>query len=140
MEKQILQTEPPHKRAQYLKDTAEKVETMTYPLALDENELNNLKTEFSQDAIELDKHEQVLKAAREAFKGVAKPLKLKMGSTMQKIRTRQEEVTEEVFLIADQEAQAMGYYNALGHLVYQRPLMRSERQLRIEHNNKNGTN
>lgn len=131
MQNKILQDVPLNKREQYLRDTAETVEQMTYPLALDEGELSKLKTEFSQDAIELDRHEQVMKAAREEFKGVAKPLKLKMGQAMQRIRTRQEEVTEDVYLIADQETETMGYYNSAGHLVYSRPLMQKERQLRI---------
>lgn len=131
MEKQILQDVPMSERLDYLKNSAEKVEKMTYPLSIDEAELNALKTEFSQDAIELDTHDQVLKEAREAYKLKAKPLKKNMAIVMQKIRTRVEEVTEDVYLIADHESNKMGYYNAAGILVYERPLMQNERQLRI---------
>lgn len=131
MEKQILSSTPEHEREAIIRDSADFAEELTYPLQLDENDLNELREEFALQAIELDKHDEKLKEAREEHKLNTKPIKKQMASHMQMIRTQVKEVTEKVYLISDQETGMMGYYNKKGQLVRQRPLMQSERQLRI---------
>lgn len=131
MEKQILSSTPEHQREAIIRDSADFAEELTYPQQLDEDDLNKLREEFALQAIELDKHDQKLKEAREEHKLHAKPIKKEMASQMQMIRTQVREVTEKVYLISDQESGMMGYYNKKGQLIRQRPLMQSERQLRI---------
>src|SRR5690606_14307370 len=121
----------PADRERLLRDNATKVENRTYLRALDPAEVIELQNTYTQKAIELANAEDELKVHRENFKAVAKPLKVEMGQIIQGVRTASEEVTEEVFLLADMDEQMMCYYNRLGELVYSRPLMQNEKQYSI---------
>lgn len=131
MEKQILTGQTPSERLAVLRDTADKKETFTYPRALDAAEVTRLKDDFTNNAVKIAKFEEAKKEFIEQWKADVKPLKLEMNFQMSKIRARVEEVTEEVYLISDQDLNMMGYYNAAGVLVYSRPLMPDERQLSL---------
>ncbi|MDM1057891.1 hypothetical protein [Myroides odoratimimus] len=131
MESKIFQNIPERERVQYLKDNAVSSEQKTYMRALDKAEVIELQNKYAQKAIELNIADEILKSHRETFKATAKPLKSEMGKIMQGIRTSSEEITEEVFLLADMDEQMMGYYNSLGELIYSRPLLASERQFSI---------
>lgn len=131
MEKLMFPGKSPRDREQLLRDNAVKVENRTYLRALDQSEVIELQNAYTQKAIELANAEAELKMHREVFKSKAKPLKVEMGEIIQSIRTSSEEITEEVFLLADMDEQMMCYYNKLGELVYSRPLMQSEKQYSI---------
>lgn len=131
MEKLMFPGKSPRDREQLLRDNAVKVENRTYLRALDQSEVIELQNAYTQKAIELANAEAELKTHREVFKSKAKPLKVEMGEIIQGIRTSSEEITEEVFLLADMDEQMMCYYNKLGELVYSRPLMQSEKQYSI---------
>lgn len=131
MEAKIFQNIPERERTQYIKDNATSSETRTYTRPLDAAEVISLQNEFAQRAIELNIADEELKRHRETFKSTAKPLKIQMAKIMQGIRTSSEELTEEVFLLADMDEQMMGYYNSFGELIYSRPLLASERQFSI---------
>jgi hypothetical protein len=109
---------------------------------LDGQEVIHLKDEYTKNAIEMAKQEERKKTFMEEWKASVKPLRLEMGQQMTRIRSRVDEITEEVYLLSDMETNTMGYYNAAGALVYQRPLMPEERQFSIVDNStfKNGTN
>lgn len=142
MEAKILQDVGTLERKQMLRDNAQKTEVFTYPKALDAKEVTHLKDEYTKNAIEMAKHEERKKTFMEQWKADVKPLRIEMGQQMTRIRSRVEEITEDVYLMADHEEGAMGYYNAQGHLVYHRPLMPEERQFSIIDNSqlKTGTN
>lgn len=131
MEAKIFQNASVRERVQLLKDNAVSSESKTYSRPLDHAEVVKLQNEFTQKAIELNIAEGELKHHREVFKVKAKPIKADMATLMQSIRTSSEEVTEEVYLLADMDEQQMGYYNALGELIYSRPLLAAERQFSI---------
>ncbi|AGO49152.1 hypothetical protein Phi39:1_gp37 [Cellulophaga phage phi39:1] len=131
MEAQILTSENLKDRKEILKQNAVKTENFTYPKALDELEISNLKSEMTKNYISLAKHDEAKKEFMVDHKANIKPLQSAVNIQMAKIRTQIEEVTEEVFLLADHEAGLMGYYNATGKLVYSRPLMPEERQFSI---------
>lgn len=131
MEKFMFQDRSPKDREQLLRDNATKVENRTYLRALDSAEVIELQNAYTQKAIELSAADDDLKMHRENYKAIAKPLKVEMGQLIQGIRTSSEEVTEEVFLLADMDEQMMCYYNRLGELVYSRPLMQNEKQYSI---------
>lgn len=131
MEAKIFQEIPLKDRLQYIKDNAAASETKTYQRQLDKEEVIKLQNEYAQKAIELNIAEEELKRHRESFKAVAKPLKVELSTLMQGIRTSSEEITEEVYLLADMDEQMMGYYNAEGELIYSRPLLAKERQFSI---------
>lgn len=131
MEKTIFQNKNPRDREQLLRDNATKVESRTYLRSLDPAEVIELQNEFTQKAIELANAEDELKMHRENYKSIAKPIKVEMARIIQGVRTSSEEVTEDVFLLADMDEGMMGYYNKLGELVYSRPLMQNEKQYSI---------
>ena len=142
MDSKILQDVGLIERKQLLRDSAVKTEKFTYPRALDGQEVIHLKDEYTKNAIEMAKQEERKKTFMEEWKASVKPLRLEMGQQMTRIRSRVDEITEEVYLLSDMETNTMGYYNAAGALVYQRPLMPEERQFSIVDNStfKNGTN
>lgn len=131
MEAKIFQNVPAKERVQYLRDNAASSEEKTYSRPLDQAEVIKLQNEYAQKAIALNIAGEQLKLHREEFKVKAKPIKSDMAKLMQGIRTSSEEITEEVFLLADMDEQQMGYYNQLGELIYSRPLLAQERQFSI---------
>src|SRR5690606_14221560 len=131
MEVKILQNESKLERIKIIKDNAEKSEELTYPKSLDEKQLTILKSDYTKEAIQLAKEEEVKKEFLSEFKAKVSPMKLKLNELMGMIRTKVEEVTETVYLIADHEDDMMGYYNEDGLLVSSRPLRPEERQFRI---------
>lgn len=131
MEQRIFQNISERDREQYLRDNAVRSEIKTYSRALDKAEVIELQNQYAQKAIELNIADEDLKRHRESFKAVAKPLKIELAKLMQGIRSSSEEITEDVYLLADMDDQMMGYYNSLGELIYSRPLLASERQFSI---------
>ncbi|WP_370214812.1 hypothetical protein [Mesoflavibacter profundi] len=141
MDLKILQDVSASERKEVLRNSADKKEVFTYPKTLDAKEVTHLKDEYTKNAIALAKHEEAKKEFNEDFKAKVKPLKLEMSSQMTRIRSKVEEITEDVYLISDQENELMCYYNALGELVYHRPLMPEEKQLTLVDKTKlTGTN
>lgn len=134
MNAKVFQDVSPKERIQILTDNASSVEKKTYSRPLDIAEISKMQTEFAQKAIELNIEESELKSVRDEFKLKVKPIKAEMSVLMQGIRSGSEEVTEDVFLLADMEDSMMGYYNNAGELIFSRPLMQSEKQYSITEN------
>ncbi len=94
-------------------EIAEKRESITNITMLIDEEENNLRAIVKEKraAIQLKKNEQ--------------------KSIMRAVRTQAEEVIETIYMIDDQEAGEMGYYDKNGTLVSTRKLMPSERNMKI---------
>ena len=103
----------------------------TYPKNLTPEEIANLKDEHASYSIDLAKLEEAKKEYMTGHKAKVKPLKEKAAISLGRIRNRVEEVTEDVYLIDDQEDGMMGYYNSRGELVHQRQLNPEERQFSL---------
>lgn len=131
MEKQILSGENAIDRLEQLKNSAEKVESFSYPRELSTGEIQELQSHLSQDMITVDQEEQKLKVAKEIFKAATKPVKQTIAKNLQMIRTQVEEVTEDVYLLKDIEESKMGYYSKEGKLVFERNLRPEEQQYSI---------
>jgi hypothetical protein len=131
MEKQILKGESASDRLEQLKNSAEKVESFSYPRELSTGEIQELQSHLSQDMITVDQEEQKLKVAKEIFKAATKPVKQTIAKNLQMIRTQVEEVTEDVYLLKDVEESKMGYYSKEGKLVFERNLRPEEQQYSI---------
>jgi hypothetical protein len=128
MDKQILKGESAVNRLEQLKNSADKVESFSYPRELSTGEIQELQSNLSQDMIAVDQQEQKLKVAREIFKSATKPVKQQIAKNLQMIRSQVEEVTEDVFLLKDIEENKMGYYSKDGNLVFERNLRPEEQQ------------
>jgi len=139
MDQQFLQGVSPKERVQALRDSAEKVENFTYPKKLTGDDLSLLKDDMVNDSVLLAKLEDAKKEFNTSHKASVKPLKQSFAITLNKLRSKVEEVTEEVFLMADQQEGLMGYYNADGILVHSRVLRPEEKQFRIVDMSKTGT-
>lgn len=131
MDQLILQDLPRIERKNVIRDSADKKDSLTYPRSLDVIEVTTLKDEYTQNAIKMAKHEEIKKEFMDSWKLDVKPLKGEMLIQMQKIRSKVDEITEDVYLISDQDAKLMGYYNDKGELVYMRPLLSDERQMSL---------
>jgi hypothetical protein len=131
MEKQILKHESQGERLEQLKNSADKVESFSYPRELSIGEIQELQSNLSQDMIFVDKEDQKMKVARESFKAATKPITQTIAKNLQMIRTQVEEVTEDVFLLKDIEESKMGYYSKDGNLVFERNLRPEEMQYSI---------
>ncbi|WP_281681853.1 hypothetical protein [Zunongwangia profunda] len=141
MDSKILQTESLVEREKSLKEVCVKAVEWTYPKNLSEDELSNLKDDLTKDSVDLAKLEEARKEFLTGHKAKVKPLKVNVATTLNKLRSRVEEVTEEVYMIDDQDDGMMGYYNSRGELVHQRRLNPEERQFSIVDRSKlNGTN
>ncbi|WP_281225394.1 hypothetical protein [Flavobacterium aquiphilum] len=114
-----------------MKDNADRTESFNYSRELSNGEIQELQSHLSQDMITVDKAEQVLKVAKEVFKAATKPVKQEIAKNLQMIRSRVEEVKEDVYLIKDIEAGKMGYYSKAGILVFERNLTPDEMQYSI---------
>lgn len=132
MEKEILKNETPADRLEQLKNSADKVESFSYPRELSNGEIQELQSNLSQDMITVDRAEQVLKVAKEVFKAETKPVKQQIAKNLQMIRSQVEEVTEDVYLLKDVEEGKMGYYSKDGNLVFERNLRPDEQQYSIQ--------
>lgn len=132
MEQRILQDYPVDERQRILMQNAFKVESKyTYTRELEEGEVQELQNNLSQNLIEVDKADQVLKAAKEAYNAVVKPIKEQIKGSLQCIRTRSEELTGEVYLMKDDHEQRMGIYSKEGKLLFDRSLLPEEKQYSI---------
>lgn len=134
MDKYLFQDVPERDRKQMLADNAEAREEFQYPRDLSHDEISELKDQLSNESISLSKLEEKKKEAMDEFKNKIDPFKKEVKRLLHLLRTRSEEVEEEVYLLADQEEGMMGYYNSRGELVHQRLLRGSEKQLRIMNN------
>lgn len=136
MDRVLFQEMTPGERVKMLADNAEKKEEFQYPRELSPDEIAELKDELSSESITLSKLEEKKKELMDEMKAEIKPVKAEVQRILQLLRTRIEEVEEEVYLIADQEEGMMGYYNSKGELVHQRLLRGNEKQFRITSNQK----
>jgi len=136
MDRVLFQDMTPGERAKMLSDNAEAKENFQYPKELSSDEIAELKDELSSESITLSKLEERKKELMDEIKSEIKPVKDEVNRVLQLLRTRIEEVEEEVYLIADQEEGMMGYYNQDGKLVHQRLLRGNEKQFRITTNQK----
>lgn len=135
MDKQLFQNYSDAERIQMLSDNAERKEEFQYPRELASDEILELKDNLSDESIRLSKLDEKRKEAMAEFKNEMKPIKTEVARILRLLRTRNEEVEEKVYLIADQDEGMMGYYNSKGQLVHSRLLRGEEKQLRIISNN-----
>jgi len=133
MENRLFQDVAPDKREQYLKDNALRILPVhTYSRELEAGEIHERQDELSQTLIKIDREDQKLKEAREAYNAIVKPLKEVMKKTLQEVRTRSEEITTPVYIIEnDHEPGYCGVYSPDGTKINERPMLPEERQYNI---------
>ena len=134
MKDHFLPDMPAKDRVQVLNDTAYGTEEMEYAKTLTYEEIEALKSVEVRHSLKIRKLTTEMKAQAKIFKDLIKSEQVGQNECLDQIQTGHKNVTEKVWLIDDQDRGMMNYYNKDGELIYQRPLMSHERQLRIQHN------
>jgi len=130
--KLMLQNETPQERKRILRDNCYAVEKFNYSKPFTNEELLDIKDKYSQRSIEVQRVEQEKQNAVDAFKMQLKPILLERADLLEKIKNKAEQVSEDVFLMDDQENGVMDFINDAGETVYSRPLLPTEKQLKIK--------
>ena len=88
--------------------------------------------------IDLDIIEDEFQEVKDEFKAKMKPLKAETKELLTSIKNKAEFITERCFIVM--EGNQVGYYNAEGDLVYERPLLPGETQKTVFSVVREGTN
>ena len=124
----ILQDKPENERKQILLDSCDKVEKKKLPRDFDSVELENMREEQSEIAIELLEVEEQKKEVTAAYNKQIKELKADSVKLLTKIKNKFEDEEKEVYVFIDHEERMRKSYNELGVLVHSRGLNSDERQ------------
>lgn len=126
MEKQLLKNDKPIERLATLENSADKVEEFSYTKPFTPDQLVIFKDQLSTEMIELKIVEDELQVIKDEYKGKMKPLKKMISDILTHIKYKSESVTEKCYVMI--EGNEVGYYNAEGTLVYQRPVLAGEQK------------
>ena len=138
MEKQLLKNLSEKERIETLENSADKIENFSYTKPFTPDQILVFKDELSTTMIELSGIEDEFKSVKETFKGKMKPLKDETKQLLTDIKNKSEFITERCFMMI--EGSEVGFYNADGDLVYQRPILPGEQQKTIFSIKREGTN
>jgi hypothetical protein len=138
MEKKLLSDRSSKDRIETLEASADKIENFSYTRPFTSDQILVFKDNLSTKMIELSAIEDEFKIVKDEYKGRMNPLKIATKDLLTSIKNKAEFITERCFIfIEDNE---VGYYNAEGDLVYQRPLLPGEKQKTIFSIERTGTN
>ena len=123
-------------RIRLLEDNAaDVVQGHHYERVLTDDEISDEQEQFSAYHIELQRLENE-KAEKVAELNAAIKIKRELATkSLQKIKTRREDVAETVYVIHDEDDQKVGLYNFRGELISERPMRAGERQHRLRFSN-----
>lgn len=141
MEKQLYPEKTGRAMIETLEAMADGVEEMVYGVLLNDQELADRKTRFTQLAILEARIADEKKEANEGFKARLKPIQAEKSDCLQVIKTGQIETEGKVFKFIDHASKMAGFYNERGQLVYARGADANElSQLTLASNRRTGTN
>jgi hypothetical protein len=138
MEKRLLQNMTPKEREETLANSADKIENFSYTKPFTPDQIRVFKDDLSNRMIEYNVLEDELNTIKDSFKEKMKPLKDETKLLLTNIKNKAEFVSEKCFIMI--EGKEVGYYNAEGELVYQRPILPGEKQKTIFSIQREGTN
>lgn len=116
-------------RIRFLQSNADAVEELGYTRELPSDEMAELKEKLVENNIQLRDIRADKKAANKGYNEQIKQLEEQGGELVGKLKSRTEYVTEECYKFI--EGDTVGYYNADGKLVYERPARSDERQATV---------
>lgn len=141
MENQNLASHLPlSQRAGFLEDNCDAVEEMSYLKKFKPDEILEMKNRLSDVSIEVNDIDIEKKEIAKDFKLKADPLVKEKKEILGLIKNKAILVKEKCFKFIDQENEKVFFYNAIGDVVDERPILPSERQKTIFSIEKNGTN
>lgn len=128
IEKEYGKHLPMEERADYLRNTCDGTEEVSYSRVFTPEELAKQRELLTDASIKLADIDEEKKAAMDAFKEQAKPYVEQKNKAIENLRTKAETVTEECFKYFDEDTKMVGFYNKEGNLVSSRPAFPNEMQ------------
>ncbi|MGI6337849.1 MAG: hypothetical protein ACOXZV_00535 [Bacteroidales bacterium] len=137
MDKQLGKEYPLEERIRFLRDNCDKVEKKTYRRKFSPDELRQKKDLLAETSISINEIEDEKKDLLAEIRQRLDPLNTAKKTLLTEIKYKAEEVNEECFKFI--EGDDVGYYNADGDLIEQRPAYPNERQGTIFQISRTGT-
>lgn len=128
MKKNIAEHLPLREREGFLRDNCDDTETMSYMKHFTEEEIGEMKSRLSTVSIEMNDIEEEKKDAAALFKARMDPFKVEKKELLSHIKQKAVLVKEECYKFVDYEEGRVYFYNAIGEVVDNRPILPSERQ------------
>ncbi|WP_418360116.1 hypothetical protein [Sphingobacterium detergens] len=131
MKEQMFSTEHPANRLQMLQDNAEDVEIKSYFKKFTDEEMELMKERHFDASYEVSELEKEKKRITSELGAKIKPLKNEADQLITDIRNQGRTVDEELYKFINHSEGRVGYYNAEGELITERPIMQKEKQRTI---------
>lgn len=128
IEKELGKEYSLEERAQFLSNTCDGTEEVSYSRVFTPEELAEQREMLTDASIRLADIEEEKKAAMDAFKEQAKPYAEQKKKAIEALRKKAETVTEQCYKYFDEETKMVGFYNKEGNLVSSRPAFANEMQ------------
>ncbi|MDD7272832.1 MAG: hypothetical protein PUG96_02545 [Prevotellaceae bacterium] len=126
-------------REAFLKDNCDAVEEKGYMKPFKAEQLQGHKEKLAETSIKIEEIEEELKEIKKDFNDRLKDLKEERSEIIRNIKMKAEFVSEICYKFIDQEARKVGYYNAEGDLIEERPATADEMQPTLFMQPKTGT-
>jgi len=128
------------RRIDFLKTNCDSVEKKGYMKRFTPEQLQQMKEELSETAIEINDIQEEKKEIMAHFKVKLKPLSEEKKELLSGLKNKAKYISEECFKFIDIEEREVGYYNEDGDLIESRPAYADELQRNIFQINRTGTN
>jgi hypothetical protein len=139
MNKKLYKDESPEKRKEYLKNGADKIESLSYIKKFTSEEIREFKDNLSDLSIKKDGIDTDFDVVKQSFKEQLKPIKKEIKTTLTYLRDKARSVTEDCYVVYNYDNNSTEFYNGEGEMVYSRPMETSELQKTIFSIDKTGT-
>ena len=131
----------PEDRAQILRDSCDAIEQKGYMVAYTPEELDRMKSELSDVAIQINDIEEEKKAIMAEFTDRLKPLTEDKKALLKGLKEKAYYTKADCFRFTDQNSRMTGYYTRDGSLIEARPATVDELQSTVfQEIRKTGTN
>jgi len=127
----LFDDQPVEQRAALLEANAVRVENESVKRYFTPTELETMKNELSDLSIQKDDQEEALKAISKTYRDAIKGLRAQLKENLKGLRERSYTQNEKVYLMDDQKAGVMNYYDSQGIFIRSRKLLPGEKQTRI---------
>lgn len=115
-------------REQFLKNTCDGMEEISYSRAFTPEELAKQREVLTEASIALADIEVAKKEAMAGFKEQAKPYEEQKSKAIENLKSKSETVIGMCYKYVDEETKMVGFYNSEGNLVSSRPAFQEELQ------------
>lgn len=131
---------PLEEREEYLRNTCDGTEEISYSRAFTPEELAKQRELLTDASIKLADIAEQKKLVMADFKEQEKPYQEQKETAIKNLRNKAETVFEQCFKYLDEETKMVGFYNKEGNLVNSRPAFQSELQKTVFMALREGTN